>query len=86
MTSRVESTYCPIAATRNAEVSSIGRLTSVVTRNDGCVPAITVAVANGVRVGTLLTWLITPPVDPRPNSIDDGPCSTSTASSEKTSR
>ena len=34
----------------------------------------------GVSVGVLLTWLIAPPVEPRPNSNDDGPCSTSTSS------
>ena len=38
-----------------AEGGSIGKLTSVVARNDGCVPAMTLAVANGASVGTLLT-------------------------------
>ena len=36
--------------------------------------------------GALLTWLTTPPVEPRPNSIEAEPRSTSIRSKLKTSR
>ena len=36
--------------------------------------------------GCLLTWLTTPPVEPRPNSIDAEPRSSSIRSKLKTSR
>ncbi len=40
----------------------------------------------GWRLGDLLTWLIAPPVDPRPNITADGPLRTSTDSRLNVSR
>jgi hypothetical protein len=37
-------------------------------------------------VGSLLTWLMTPPVEPRPKRIEDGPFNTSTSWVTKGSR
>jgi hypothetical protein len=36
--------------------------------------------------GFFITWLITPPVEPRPNSIDEGPIRISICSRAKMSR
>jgi hypothetical protein len=75
-----------MAATRNADVSSTARPTSAVVRTMPFVVTDASTSVTGLSWATLLTWLTTPPVDPRPNSIDDGPISTSTASSAKVSR
>ena len=75
-----------MAATRKADVSDVGVLTSTVVRTRPLVvtePVISVAAFSD---GFFVTWLMTPPVEPRPNSIDDGPISTSTESSANKSR
>ena len=45
-----------------------------------------VGAVSGAKTGNLVTMLITPPVEPRPNMNDDGPFSTSTLSTVKLSR
>ena len=69
----------PIRLRRNAEFSrpSMGRSISVVKRNVRSVPTVPVPAVIGASCGCLLTWLITPPVEPRPNRIEAGPFSTS---------
>ena len=77
---------CAMPAMRTAVVGSTARSTSTVVR---AMPVVMTDASTSVPAcscGNLLTWLITPPVEPRPNSIDDGPISTSTLSSAKVSR
>ena len=78
--------FCAIAAMRKAEVSEVGVLTSAVARTRPFVvtePVISVA---ALSLGFLVTWLMTPPVEPRPNNMDDGPINTSTESRANRSR
>ena len=56
---------------------SIGRPTSVTKRFVPSVPNVMVPVVIGGNTACLVTWLTTPPVDPRPNKTDAGPFSTS---------
>ena len=75
-----------MALTRSAAEADSGALRSAVIRARSSVPTLKAAAWNGCSVGALLTSLTTPPVDPRPNSTDDGPVSTSTASRSNGSR
>ncbi len=67
-------------------MSPIGWLTSTVARAVGPYPLVILKVRPGARLGALLTWLIAPPVEPRPKMTADGPFSTSTDSRLKVSR
>ena len=59
---------------------SMGRSISVVKRYVPSVPTVqSWPSVIGVSCGCLLTWLITPPVEPRPNRTEAGPFSTSIA-------
>ncbi len=77
---------CAIPETRTAVVASVARFTSTVVRAMPLVVTDASTSVTAFNCATLLPWFTTPPVDPRPNSIDDGPISTSTASSAKVSR
>ena len=71
---------------RAADVSDRGWLWSAVVRTS---PFVVAAICSSVACfsdGFFSTWLMTPPVEPRPNSMDDGPISTSTESRAKVSR
>ena len=65
---------------RIAEDGSITQLKSPVARTRSAEPPDRLNAARGVSRGRLLTELMTPAVEPRPNSIEDGPSSTATAS------
>ncbi len=78
--------FCAIAATRKAAVSASGRSRSKVVRTRPLEVTEAETSVDAASDGFFVAWLITPPVEPRPNSIDDGPISTSTASSAKMSR
>ncbi len=77
-----------IPETRAALVLSCanGTLTSAVPRAKPLVVACRLSSVAFLRNGFLATWLMMPPVEPRPNSIEDGPIRTSICSSAKTSR
>ena len=53
---------------------------SVVMRRVPSVPSVTDPLVMAVGPACLLTWLITPPVEPRPNRMPAGPFSTSICS------
>ena len=72
--------------TRAALVAEIGWFRSAVARYRSLLPSSPLTTSSGVRNGALLTWLIAPPVEPRPNSTADGPLRTSTESRSKLSR
>ena len=67
-------------------MSPSGWLTSAVARAVGPYPLVMLRVRLGTRLGDLLTWLIAPPVEPRPNMTADGPLRTSTDSRLNVSR
>ena len=75
-----------MAFRRKAEVCERGAFTSVVRRVRPSVPRVTSAASRVPIRGVLLTELMAPPVDPRPNSTEDGPVSTSTVSVSNGSR
>jgi hypothetical protein len=75
-----------IMLTRAAEDSPVGTLMSAVVRPNALVVPETVSSVDLLSVGFFRTWLMTPPVEPRPNSIDDGPISTSICSRANVSR
>ena len=62
-----------MAFSRKAAQSLIGALISAVPRTSLLVPTVTEPASIGRRTGVLLTWLITPPVEPRPNRVEAGP-------------
>ena len=71
-----------MAAMRNASSGPIGALMSAVVRAS---PLLVVDALSSIAFfseGFFSTWLMTPPVEPRPNSIDDGPIRTSIDSRE----
>ncbi len=84
----VDLPYWNMPLTRAALVLSWpnGTFTSAVVRTSPFVVPITCSSVALLSDGFFMTWLMTPPVDPRPNSIDDGPMRTSTASSANRSR
>ncbi len=71
---------------RSAEVSPVFRLKSPVKRMKSPLPSVKLTSLALARTGCLLTWLTTPPVEPRPNSIEAEPRSSSTRSKLKVSR
>jgi hypothetical protein len=75
-----------MALTRAALSSSKGVLTSAVKRVRPLLVTDDCSSIALVFCGFFSTWLITPPVEPRPNSIEDGPIRISICSSAKTSR
>src|SRR5450631_2797283 len=56
-----------------------GELKSRVTRRVRSVPKSTSPERRRSSCGVFEAWLTTPPVDPRPNVTDDGPCNTCTS-------
>ena len=72
--------------TRAALFSPNGVLTSAVVRMRPLVVTWPLSSVACFSPGFLVTWLMTPPVEPRPNSIEDGPIRTSIASSANVSR
>lgn len=76
----------PIRFSRRAATPPNGWFRSAVTRPWGPLPAVPLTSWTGVSFGVLLTWLMMPPVDPRPNRTEEGPFSTSTDSRLKVSR
>jgi hypothetical protein len=75
-----------IVGMRKASFGPAGRLTSEVMRTSPLDVTEADASTYFCSEGFFRTWLITPPVEPRPNSIDDGPISTSICSSANVSR
>ena len=75
-----------IAFRRRAAFSPVRMLKSPVMRRYWWLPRVRSTWCESIRRGALLTWLTAPPVEPRPNSIDAEPRSSSTRSRLKVSR
>ena len=80
--------YWNMALTRAALLLSCpnGTFTSAVVRTRPLVVTEALSSVAFFRPGFFVTWLMTPPVEPRPNSSEDGPNRTSICSRAKTSR
>ena len=76
----------PIAVMRIAASGPIGWSISAVPRISLLVPPTKVPDHSGASVGAFDTWLIAPPVEPRPKTTAEGPLSTSMVSRLKLSR
>ncbi len=84
--SRYVSVFSPSNWNRRAVVGLSTKLASAVARSSPFVPSISAASLRGSRSALFCTWLITPPVDPRPKVRAAGPFSTSTCWMLKRSR
>ena len=71
---------------RKAAEGLSGWSMSATARYSSFVPTSAVRVRKGARVALLLTWLMAPPVEPRPNRVAEGPLMTSTSCRSKSSR